>query len=867
MEDEGSGDEEDEDLKLSASLVSPDVYAIAAGSPGVLDLRQLRVTPSLDHDVGGVSEGQESFARPLASAREGREHHNLVGPWSDNPGSPVVEGEPTPQVSKLFIEPRQLSTLKPHAPAGRRPTSATHRPSSAKRQSPAAPRPVSATTRPTSARPGSAKRGSADDFDSELLSSANIAAARYYAGLGEGSARKRLVAGDSYLGDRERDRHLQESPEQEQKVKRSFVSTPEWTPTPRRHLRSQPQREECLMETPTGFCALRIPGFSQRLTQTEKVPRKSLLQKVMERGGGSALSFGSSLNDIDLTGRKGQPHHGQDGSNVIRMGKSRAGTAKSRRASKNDLPMCAKGRQNSNSFQTGQGSLFPTPRYPYYKDRNKGKEKDGEQVGLKVLPLRVSANARAPSAQTQGPGQRPMSDGFVRKGNGGKTVHIERRPLSAVLDDNIPSPPADSRKKGAITIAELDRQLRLLEIQAKAAAMGGPPLQVGPKTQEADYQRGFDASVPELTRRSSGRMVLHPPPLYSPLATPRDRNATGRGGDSVLRQGSRGSLLSRGGGVGTEMDGDALFEIWSFQGKFQSFRRPEALLGEAGKESEMMHERPYGIIKSLAHAPPHSVLKGTGGAPSFSKTRFADQSILLRGNSIFHKMEDLGNFLSAKDLALVEEEGLASERALAAAVEAGDQLGQSLKERMVESSLLQQMEQQCHAAKEFLWSRLDNMEMDGYENADAFLQVWEASSSGGGGGERGAAAAAAQDEAEGKTVEVASWTKDGATQGGLAASFSPVPQQVRREICEDVWVAMAERNSYLKPGVLNHFIPDLIPENMEYNEQTSVSTLLRIVLDRSAERWWENDVVVAQFREVSKELPKGDRERAWYAWC
>ena len=52
---------------------------------------------------------------------------------------------------------------------------------------------------------------------------------------------------------------------------------------------------------------------------------------------------------------------------------------------------------------------------------------------------------------------------------------------------------------------------------------------------------------------------------------------------------------------------------------------------------------------------------------------------------------------------------------------------------------------------------------------------------------------------------------------------------------------------YIAPGTLNSFIPDLIPENMEYDEQHAVVSLLRLVVDRSVHSWWDNDPVAQQF--------------------
>jgi len=39
---------------------------------------------------------------------------------------------------------------------------------------------------------------------------------------------------------------------------------------------------------------------------------------------------------------------------------------------------------------------------------------------------------------------------------------------------------------------------------------------------------------------------------------------------------------------------------------------------------------------------------------------------------------------------------------------------------------------------------------------------------------------------------------------------------------QDVWVALAEKIERVGKGLLQQFIPDLIPENMEFDQQKSV---------------------------------------------
>ena len=700
----------------------------------------------------------------------------------------------------------------------------------------------------------------------------------------------------------------------------SASSVPIFTPS-RLHLRPWQNGDESLTETlctSTGYCALRIPGllldvlvnqnkraaylrlylhasqlqdstdssltinvslslslsvlsalagFSQRLTQTEKAPRKSLLQKVLERGGGSALSF-------DTHARTAK--HASDGAGVWRMGHERsdADLKHGNRADRNvgssatkSPATCAPARVESRARRpadkganeevaghtNAKGSgiaggewIPPTPRYPYYQDTIKGKEKDGEQVGLQVRSLRVHGTKEASAGEAlRGSTEfRSSSAGFVRRPNSGKTVSTKRWPLSASVEietlwvqDDSPAPPTEPRKRGAITIAELDRQLRLLEMQAKAEERGGPRLKRAGQT-ETDSADTYGApDMPRSAARARGRKLQHPPAYYSsnqqsPLVTPRRLVRGGVGGDtprSVGIQGSKASLLSNKGlSAGGAMEDEGLpFEVWSFQGKHQSFRRPHAphlstLAGESGKENEIFAARDSPRLKGLPHAPAHNVLKSTGGGPSFVNTRYADQSIFLRGKAVFAEEEDLGHFLSAKELASLSVKEVAPDQALAAAVEAGDELGQTLKERMVVPSLLQQMEQHSRELCDFVWYLL---QVDSPDKAERFAKLWE-------GGDQGLSPDDSGDI----------WTN--------------VSREARRDICEDVWVALTEQNMYVAPGTLNPFIPDLIPENMEFDEQRAVVSLLRLVIDRSVRTWWDNDPVAQQFSNLYMETAR-----------
>ena len=497
----------------------------------------------------------------------------------------------------------------------------------------------------------------------------------------------------------------------------------------------------------------------------------------------------------------------------------------------------------------GGAWIPPTPRYPYYQDTIKGKEKDGEQVGLQVVSLRV-LGTKEPSVGEPLRGStefRSSSAGFARRPNSGKTVSTKRRPLPAGVEndtlwfqDYSPAPPTEPRRHGAITIAELDRQLRLLEMQAKAEERGGPRLKRAGQT-ETDSAHTYGA--PDMSRsaaRARGRKLQHPPAYYSsnqqsPLVTPRRLVRGGVGGDtprSVGIQGSKGSLLSNKGlSVGGAMEDEVLpFEVWSFQGKHQSFRRPHVahlstLAGESGKENEILAARDSPRLKGLPHAPAHNVLKGTGGGPSFVNTKYADQSIFLRGKAVFAEEEDLGHFLSAKDLASLSVKEVAADQALAAAVEAGDELGQTLKERMVVPSLLQQMEHHSRELCDYVWSLLQGDFADSPDKAERFAKLWE-------GGD--------QELSPDKSGDI--WTN--------------VSREARRDICEDVWVALTEQNMYVAPGTLNSFIPDLIPENMEFDEQRAVVSLLRLVVDRSVRTWWDNDPVAQQFSNLYMETAR-----------
>lgn len=53
---------------------------------------------------------------------------------------------------------------------------------------------------------------------------------------------------------------------------------------------------------------------------------------------------------------------------------------------------------------------------------------------------------------------------------------------------------------------------------------------------------------------------------------------------------------------------------------------------------------------SLKQAPAHYVLKGQGGAASMPNGRFADQSMRVRGRSLFHVEEETGDFLNMAEI-------------------------------------------------------------------------------------------------------------------------------------------------------------------------------------------------------------------------
>ena len=134
--------------------------------------------------------------------------------------------------------------------------------------------------------------------------------------------------------------------------------------------------------------------------------------------------------------------------------------------------------------------------------------------------------------------------------------------------EDIPSPtPADARKKGAITIAELDRQLRLLEIQAKAEERRGgggwAPLSFGEsQTDESDalWRNG---------RRTKGFLLPYGSRPQSALSSP--HGGRGRGGAETPRSARsvriQASGVPSGAGSAAAVGGDLVpFEVWSFQG-------------------------------------------------------------------------------------------------------------------------------------------------------------------------------------------------------------------------------------------------------------------------------------------------------------
>lgn len=158
------------------------------------------------------------------------------------------------------------------------------------------------------------------------------------------------------------------------------------------------------------YCYVKT-GFSQRLMQTEPkgevVHRKSLLQQVQERGGGSSLSFNREPKpDTYCTISRGvtkgaTTHPPQDdrgkgdggctkkidghGSSTWReeTGHVRKGQLQGPEGSA--LPVPTRGRA-SMELEAGRmlhadgglaGWTPPSSQYPYYKGINKGKERDG----------------------------------------------------------------------------------------------------------------------------------------------------------------------------------------------------------------------------------------------------------------------------------------------------------------------------------------------------------------------------------------------------------------------------------------------------------------------------------------------------------
>lgn len=139
-----------------------------------------------------------------------------------------------------------------------------------------------------------------------------------------------------------------------------------------------------MIETSAGKGAFRISGFSQRLIQTEKNPNKSLLQTVLERGGGSALSFGED-GDIRRDENKAR---GRESTKVVGMGQCKARDSvhakKSQESEGRTRTSKVSNASNENKCpvdgwrqETGVGWDAISSKYPYYKRVNEGKERDG----------------------------------------------------------------------------------------------------------------------------------------------------------------------------------------------------------------------------------------------------------------------------------------------------------------------------------------------------------------------------------------------------------------------------------------------------------------------------------------------------------
>ena len=420
------------------------------------------------------------------------EQEHVVDAWAHEPVSPGL-GEGAQAANAATTAVANISAKSTHATASAAPSvkarpasararfsSATHRPASAAKHSPqttARPasggqratvvspdassaqkrRPASAITRQHTALatrqranpaefsfvPGSAKNYTATSEDEELLSSANIMASRLYAGLDESKALEKIKAGDA-IRDRDHDVLDQTSA--------SHATPPQIPPysTPRRHLRSLQDFER--MDSPAEFTVFKVPGFSHRLAQTEVPQTKSLLQQVQERGGGSTLSFESNKSPNVMLKDAFQRKTPED--KVINLSGVNERKALSRKRP-STAPPRGRGRRNEDSptpvkdvikveAKRGRGGDVAgntmSSLYPYYRNVNKGKERDGEHVGLTVLPMRMPKGAESPGggdysvrSKMRNPNILGNSVLLRKAGSSSKSVHIQRRPLSVQL--------------------------------------------------------------------------------------------------------------------------------------------------------------------------------------------------------------------------------------------------------------------------------------------------------------------------------------------------------------------------------------------------------------------------------------------------
>jgi hypothetical protein len=194
-----------------------------------------------------------------------------------------------------------------------------------------------------------------------------------------------------------------------------------------------------------------------------------------------------------------------------------------------------------------------------------------------------------------------------------------------------------------------------LQSHLAAAETGGPPLRIPALNMgEVDHADGTNVfgHTRQVFSAGGGNERSRRWHMSPPLASPRRGALTP---SHVGLELSRGSLNIRGLNYEDEL---APFEIWSFQGKYQAYRRPDVddlstgLLGEVGKEDDIIQPRHTLRVRALNQAPAHNVLKGTGGVASFVNTKEADQSIFLKGTAVFHKEKDTGHFLSAQEINL-----------------------------------------------------------------------------------------------------------------------------------------------------------------------------------------------------------------------